>query len=105
MIPLQPNNRELKAFNIRFEEMTVIDIVFLNGCTTPTIALINQDQNGRHVRTYEILMNEKEFGKGPWKQENVETESTILIPVPSPYGVRYNFSARLLFCSNNVIVL
>lgn len=106
----------------RLEELTVIDIQFLHGCTTPTLILIHQasqfikgdasppfleifvninlvdlncyhlmtlcitnllsfkqDQHGRHVKTYEISLRDKEFQKGPWKQDNVETEACMLI--------------------------
>jgi len=38
-----------------------------------------QDGSGRHVKTYEILLQEKEFQRGPWKQDNVETEANIVI--------------------------
>ena len=38
-----------------------------------------QDGNGRHVKTYEILLQDKEFQRGPWKQDNVETEANIVI--------------------------
>ncbi|CAG4930678.1 unnamed protein product, partial [Parnassius apollo] len=36
--------------------------------------------------THEINAKDKEFMKIPWKQDNVETEASILIPVPSPLG-------------------
>ena len=39
-----------------------------------------QDQSGRHVKTYEISLKEKDFQKGPWKQDNVETMANMLIP-------------------------
>ena len=87
MIPLDRDNRELKAFNVRMEELNIIDIAFLyptdnsavassssSAVTTPTspdpptLILIHQDQHGRHVRTYEIALREKELAKGPWKQ-------------------------------------
>ncbi len=67
------------------EELNVTDVQFLYGCATPTIAFIHQDSHARHVKTYEISLSEKEFSKGPWKQDNVESESSILIPVPQPY--------------------
>ena len=38
-----------------------------------------KDQHGRHVKTYEISLRDKEFQKGPWKQDNVETEACMLI--------------------------
>jgi hypothetical protein len=43
VIPLERDNKELKAFNVRLEELTVIDIQFLHGCSNaPTVALIHQ---------------------------------------------------------------
>lgn len=86
VIPLDRDNKELKAFNIRLEELTVIDIQFMHGCTTPTLILIHQDPHGRHVKTYEINLSVKEFQKGPWKQDNVETEACMVIAVPEPFG-------------------
>ena len=86
VIPLDRDNRELKAFNIRMEELNVSDVQFLYGCQSPTIAFIHQDNTSRHVKTYEISLAEKEFVKGPWRQDNVESESSILIPVPLPYA-------------------
>lgn len=32
------------------------------------------------MKTYEVSLREKEFNKGPWKQENVEAEASIVIP-------------------------
>ena len=42
--------------------------------------------NGRHVKTHEISLKDKEFVKVAWKQDNVEREASILIPVPGPFG-------------------
>ncbi|ESO97964.1 hypothetical protein LOTGIDRAFT_209160 [Lottia gigantea] len=86
VIPLDRENKELKAFNVRLEELTVIDMNFLYGCQQPTVILVHQDQNGRHVKTYEISLRDKEFLKGPWKQDNVETEACMVISVPEPFG-------------------
>lgn len=66
------------------DELQVQDVEFLHGCANPTVILIHQDLNGRHVKTHEISLRDKEFVKIPWKQDNVETEASILIPVPSP---------------------
>lgn len=68
------------------EEMQVHDVEFLHGCANPTLIVIHQDMNGRHIKTHEINLREKEFMKIAWKQDNVETEATMLIPVPSPLG-------------------
>lgn len=86
VIPLDKENKELKAFNIRMEELNIQDIQFLHGTSVPTIAFIYQDTHARHVKTYEISLKEKEFAKGAWKQDNVESEASILIAVPEPYG-------------------
>ncbi|KAF7245565.1 DNA damage-binding protein 1 [Varanus komodoensis] len=86
VIPLERENKELKAFNIRLEELQVIDVKFLYGCQAPTICFVYQDPQGRHVKTYEVSLREKEFNKGPWKQENVEAEASMVIAVPEPFG-------------------
>ncbi|XP_058858096.1 DNA damage-binding protein 1-like isoform X2 [Acipenser ruthenus] len=82
VIPLDRDNKELKAFNIRLEELQVIDVKFLFGCQVPTICFVYQDPQGRHVKTYEVSLREKEFNKGPWKQENVEAEASMVIAEP-----------------------
>lgn len=86
IIPLDKDNYELKATNFKMEELQVYDVEFLHGCANPTLILIHQDVNGRHVKTHEISWREKEFVKIPWRQDNVETEASIIIPVPSPLG-------------------
>lgn len=86
IIPLDKDNYELKASNFRMDELQVHDVEFLHGCANPTLILIHQDVNGRHVKTHEISLREKEFVKIPWRQDNVETEASIIIPVPSPLG-------------------
>lgn len=42
VIPLDRDNKELKAFNIRLEELQVIDVKFLYGCQAPTICFVYQ---------------------------------------------------------------
>lgn len=84
IIPLEKDNCELKASSIRMEELEVQDLDFLHGCPNPTIILIHQDLNGRHVKTHEISLKDKEFVKIPWKQDNIETEASMVIPVPEP---------------------
>ncbi|XP_071542214.1 DNA damage-binding protein 1 [Panulirus ornatus] len=86
VIPLDKDNDELKAYNIRVDELQIQDIQFLYGCSNPTIIVIYQDTHGRHIKTHEISLKEKEFSKMPWKQDNVETEASTIIAVPEPYG-------------------
>ena len=110
------------------------DIQFLHGVAQPTIVLLHQvpspifnhispseihslpnielaqDIHGRHLKTHELSLKEKEFVKViifdvytlhtlqgmylihnfnsqvAWKQDNVEREAAMLIPVPEPHG-------------------
>jgi DNA damage-binding protein 1 len=50
-----------EAFNLRLDELQVVDIAFLFACQTrPTIAVLYQDQKEtRHVKTYEICVKTK----------------------------------------------
>lgn len=84
IIPLEKENNELKAVSIRIEESEIQDLNFLHGCTNPTLILLHQDLNGRHIKTHELSLKEKEFVKAPWKQDNIEMEASIIIPVPEP---------------------
>ena len=84
IIPLEKENNELKAVSIRIEESEIQDLNFLHGCSNPTLILLHQDLNGRHIKTHELSLKEKEFIKAPWKQDNIEMEASIIIPVPEP---------------------
>ncbi|XP_050068319.1 DNA damage-binding protein 1 [Anopheles maculipalpis] len=86
IIPLDKDTNELKATSLRMEEMHVQDVEFLYGTAHPTMIVIHQDINGRHIKTHEISLKDKEFTKIAWKQDNVETEATLLIAVPMPLG-------------------
>ncbi|ALC47529.1 pic [Drosophila busckii] len=86
IIPLDKDATELKATNLRMDELVVYDVEFLHGCLNPTVIVIHKDNDGRHVKSHEINLRDKEFMKIAWKQDNVETEATMLIPVPSPIG-------------------
>jgi len=85
VVPLDlGNNTELKAFNLRLEELQLVDIQFLHGFDVPTVIFVYLDTHGRHVKTYGISLTNKEFTRGPWKQDNVELEACMVIAVPSP---------------------
>ncbi|EDW42362.1 GM24084 [Drosophila sechellia] len=86
IIPMDKDASELKATNLRMDELNVYDVEFLHGCLNPTVIVIHKDNDGRHVKSHEINLRDKEFMKIAWKQDNVETEATMLIPVPSPIG-------------------
>lgn len=77
-----------EAFNIRLEELKVIDLKFLYNFQKPTLALLYQDSKGaRHLKTYEVALGQRKLGAGPWSQTSVEVGASILISVPLGQGV------------------
>ncbi|KAF6200141.1 hypothetical protein GE061_006442 [Apolygus lucorum] len=84
IIPLEKDLLELKAVSIRIEECDIHDLNFLHGCVNPTIILLHQDPHGRHIKTHEISLKEKEFIKVPWKQDYIDIDASMIIPVPEP---------------------
>ncbi|XP_059472612.1 DNA damage-binding protein 1 [Neocloeon triangulifer] len=86
IIPLERDCVELKATSIRMEEIQIRDMEFLHGCPLPTVILIHEDHNGRHIKTHEISLKDKEFVKTPWKQDNIDSDASLIIPVPEPCG-------------------
>lgn len=99
VIPIDSNKGILKeTFNIRLDELRVIDIKFLHGYNKPTICVLYEDYKAaRHVKTYHILVKEKDFAEGPWSQSNVDAGASLLVPVPAPCG-------GVLVVSNQTIV-
>ena len=86
VIPATPSGAlDKEAFNIRLEELQVIDLVFLHGLPKPTLALLYEDnKEARHLKTYEVHVKEKDFADGPWPVTNTERNASILIPVREP---------------------
>lgn len=42
------------------EELSIIDIQFLDGCSKPTIAVLYQDtKEARHIKTYTVILKDK----------------------------------------------
>ena len=71
-----------ESFNIRLEELKVLDMVFLHGPTKPTLALLFEDnKEGRHVKTYEVQLKDKDLSDGPWAPASVEAGASMLIAV------------------------
>ncbi|XP_074558641.1 DNA damage-binding protein 1a [Curcuma longa] len=87
VIPFDNKGQLKEAFNIRLEELQVLDIKFLYGCSRPTIVVLYQDnKDARHVKTYEVVLKDKDFVEGPWSQNNLDNGAGLLIPVPMPLG-------------------
>ena len=85
VIPAAPNGSlRSEAFNLRFEELDVLDLALLHGYTRPTIVMLSRDAKYHvHLRTYEIQMREKTLADGPWAPSKLEAGATCLLPVPS----------------------
>lgn len=80
VIPLDRDNKELKAFNIRLEELHVIDVKFLYGCQAPTICFVYQvlELEGRgksyvasHCGSWFSLIGLSGFGSRAGREFNV----------------------------------
>ena len=87
VVPLEKDGKVQEAFNVRLEELQIIDMCFLHGTSVPTVCVLFEDgKQRRHVKTYKIILNRKEFVEGPWNQPNVESGASILVPVPTATG-------------------
>ncbi|KAK2438447.1 DNA damage-binding protein 1a [Trifolium repens] len=103
VIPFDNKGQLKEAFNIRLEELQVLDIKFLYGCPKPTIVVLYQDnKDARHVKTYEVALKEKDFVEGPWSQNSLDNGADLLIPVPPPLcGVLIIGEETIVYCSAN----
>ncbi|CAL0325072.1 unnamed protein product [Lupinus luteus] len=103
VIPFDNKGQLKEAFNIRLEELQVLDIKFLYGCSKPTIVVLYQDnKDARHVKTYEVALKDKDFVEGPWSQNNLDNGADLLIPVPPPLcGVLIIGEETIVYCSAN----
>ncbi|PSC68559.1 DNA damage-binding 1 [Micractinium conductrix] len=100
VIPLDERGTLGEAFNMRLDELKVIDLAFLDGCTAPTIAVLYEDtKEQRHVKTYEVSVRDKELVEGPWRQSNLDAGSSMLIPVPGSGGAVVVGESVLTFIS------
>ncbi|XP_076940007.1 DNA damage-binding protein 1-like [Bidens hawaiensis] len=101
VIPFDNKGQLKEAFNIRLEELQVLDIKFLYGCSKPTIVVLYQDnKDARHVKTYEVSLKDKDFVEGPWSQNNLDNGAELLIPVPPPFGgVLIIGEETIVYCS------
>ncbi|KAI5671045.1 hypothetical protein M9H77_11409 [Catharanthus roseus] len=101
VIPFDNKGQLKEAFNIRLEELQVLDIKFLYGCPKPTIVVLYKDnKEARHIKTYEVALKDKDFVEGPWYQNNLDNGADLLIPVPPPLcGVLIIGEETIVYCS------
>uniref|UniRef100_A0A8W4FAP7 Damage specific DNA binding protein 1 n=1 Tax=Sus scrofa TaxID=9823 RepID=A0A8W4FAP7_PIG len=79
-------NTRLEIYVVTAEGLRPVKEVGMYGKIAVMELFRPKDPQGRHVKTYEVSLREKEFNKGPWKQENVEAEASMVIAVPEPFG-------------------
>ncbi|KAF9583420.1 DNA damage-binding protein 1a [Lunasporangiospora selenospora] len=76
----------LDTFVLPIEELNIISIAFLHGCTRPTLAVLYQDNKEvRHIKTYEFNLKTKEKSETGWIQSGL-SGAGLCIPVPTPIG-------------------
>ena len=87
IVPLESDGKFQEEFNVRLDELQIIDMCFLHGNSTPTLCVLFEDpKQRRHVKTYKVVLSRKELVEGPWSQPNVESGASMLIPVPTASG-------------------
>lgn len=89
VIPLGDTGQLGEAFNLRFDDLHVLDLTFLHtpSARRPLLAVLSQDpKEARHLRTYEVHVLEKDLVDGPWQAERLDAGASTLIPVPAPLG-------------------
>lgn len=89
VIPVNDSGQLGEAFNLRLDDLTVLDLTFLHtpSARRPLLAVLSQDQKrAHHLRTYEVHILEKDLVDGPWHAERLDGEAHSLIPVPAPLG-------------------
>eukprot|EP01091_Cochliopodium_minus_P000594 TRINITY_DN1052_c0_g2_i2.p1 TRINITY_DN1052_c0_g2~~TRINITY_DN1052_c0_g2_i2.p1 ORF type:complete len:680 (-),score=176.68 TRINITY_DN1052_c0_g2_i2:1364-3403(-) len=85
ILPIDENSNFESTYNLRIDELIVLDIKFLEGYDLPTVAILYQDhQDSRHVKTYQI--KDQKLEKGPIFLANVEAYASILIPLSKKIG-------------------
>lgn len=63
---------------------------------------LQDNKDARHVKTYEVVLKDKDFVEGPWSQNNLDNGAALLIPVPPPLcGVLIIGEETIVYCSAN----
>eukprot|EP00762_Andalucia_godoyi_P006008 ANDGO_00026.mRNA.1 DNA damage-binding protein 1b len=83
-----------ETFNVRVEEYMVVDMCFLytyepskGMCAVPTLAVLYDDgRNGRHIKTYEVIVKDRVLHDASFVQQNVDPRAHLMFPVPAPFG-------------------
>lgn len=102
LLKVVPTERDADktAFNVRMVEDQVHDMVFLNGCPNPTVAVLcSRAKDTREMRTYEINMHDQDITDTPWRHPDLDITMAKMHAVPKPY------SGLLLFGDDCIMYL
>lgn len=62
------------------------------------------NKEARHIKTYEVVLKDKDFVEGPWSQNNLDNGADLLIPVPPPCcGVLIIGEETIVYCSATAV--
>ncbi|XP_064399977.1 DNA damage-binding protein 1-like isoform X3 [Halichondria panicea] len=87
VVPLQlDSGDQLTAFNIRLDNLYAIDVQFLPGFKQPTIAYLAEEPDGRVLKTFTISIKDKDRENSSWKKFTVESQASLIKPLPLPVG-------------------
>ena len=96
IIPIDSKGAFEAAYNLRIDELKVLDVKFLHGQKSPTFALLYQDaQDCRHLKTYQIA--DEQLIAGPFQAANLKNSASMVVPLPQPLG------GVLIFSAENVV--
>lgn len=66
MVPIDQEKGTLQdAYNIRIDELNVLDMAFLTGCARPTVGMITMDFEKRYFRAHEVNVQSKDKVRNP----------------------------------------
>jgi DNA damage-binding protein 1 len=102
IIPISRTGALCEAFNVRLDELKVLDIAFLHNSRYPTVAVLYEDtREGRHIKTYEVDVAQRELVEGPWAQSNLDAGSSLVVPLKGTAGALVVGEATIRFASQH----
>uniref|UniRef100_A0A1D1ZT42 DNA damage-binding protein 1 n=1 Tax=Auxenochlorella protothecoides TaxID=3075 RepID=A0A1D1ZT42_AUXPR len=108
IIPVSPSGVLSEAYNVRIDELNLVDLVFLDAEDfegLPTIAVLYDDGGGhRHAKTYSLSLPSRELLQFRWAQENLDAVANLLIPIPGTDGVVVVGQSTVCFLAHNAVV-
>ncbi|KAL7275659.1 hypothetical protein RUND412_001392 [Rhizina undulata] len=74
---------------VHFNELDVVDLAFLHGTSMPVVAMLYRDNTkdeGMHLKTYEVIQQGRAFNQWEIRDDVLELEVNLLIPMIEPKG-------------------